>query len=110
MIKTNKLVGLESILEVLQIARSKAQFKNTNGAGRAYVCLDGTDTKQLNVIKKAMTILGYRYIGKAYGTCSNKAFYIGYDNFQGRAMSTAESMATALKNIGISASYDAVCD
>lgn len=105
-----QIIGLESILEIIQIAKSKAKFENTNGAGRAYVCLDGTDTKQLNIIKKAMTILGYRYIGKAYGTCSKKAFYIGYDNFQGRSISTAQNISNALRNMGISCSWDAVSD
>jgi len=108
--ETKKSIGLETILEILQIAKSKANFQNTRGASRAYLCLDGIDIKQLNVIKKAMRILGYRYLGKAYGTCSSKAFYIGYDNFQGRAISTAQNMASALKNMGISASYDVVAD
>jgi hypothetical protein len=100
----NTELDLVLITLTIKLAKTGAKVIDTNGAGRAYVRVYNLDTKGLNIVKKAMSANGVRYISKSMG------FYTGYDNFRGTACSTAESIANALNNLGINAYPEMVGD
>lgn len=79
------------------------------GCGRAYVCFAGKDRKELGLFKKAFKTVGYRYIGKAYGSGS-KSVYIGYDNGTGVELLIAEQIANNLLKLGLDVYFDGVAD
>lgn len=105
----NKLqLMTEAIRKGLQAKRNPDLL--TCGAGRAYVCLSSSeDRKTLNAFKKACEANGLRYIGKAYGSGS-RAAYVGYDNFDGKALSQAKAIEAELLEVGVKAYWDGVSD
>lgn len=76
--------------------------------GRAYVTLV-CDRKTTNLVKKAATKVGIRYLNEAYGT-SGHVLCCGYDNADGRALAIADKIEKNLREIGIKCYADAVAD
>lgn len=100
---------MEKIIQAVKEGKRDAKIRNTNGAGRAYIDITEKDKQKKVLIKKAMISEGFTYIGKMPGVGKN-VFYVGYDNFIGSALSTAESVSKKLREIGIDAYADAIGD
>ena len=78
------------------------------GCGRAYVCVTA-DRATVNAVAAAAKKLGLTFLRKAYGTAGN-AFYVGYDNADGKAFAKAFAVAEELTKRGVPAYFDGVSD
>lgn len=88
-------------IENLKLKIAGVEAISTSGAGRSYLIYTGKDKKELAILKDIMVNLGYRYIPKAYGTLAKHNWYIGYDNFKGRALAIAECLSIELRASGL---------
>ncbi len=109
-----KVSGEMNHIDVVRAVKeaSEASFKPTPacGCGRAYVCLSSkNDRRVVNSAAKAAKLLGLTFLRKAYGTAGN-AFYMGYDNADGRSLGRAHAFAKILNEKGIDCYVDAVAD
>ena len=69
-----------------------------SGCGRAYVCLSVRDRKMTTAWRKAIELLGMRYLPKNY-KAGDRALYVGYDNGTGVPLAMAKSIADSVNRI-----------
>ena len=102
----SKIIIANEIAQAIASGRANVRIDQNSCkcCTRVYLGFFGMSTKQVNQLKKAMELSGYRYMSHS------KSFYIGYDNASGIEYYKAVAISLELDKLGLHTLVEDVMD